>query len=405
MRTVPLGYLTGVLIVAVITALCLFPLRHTPGQGRFSWAVTMVFNEVPQLVLAGLVAATFLAFAEGDIDGPAGWFVVVLAGLTAVALGVLGWRTLLARPTLAGALSRGLGPDWRSEVDPARMARLRNDPDWKRVLFLPWTSRRRDVVRVKNVAYGDAGRGHLLDLYLPRAGVADGPVLVYFHGGRLDGGRSHGGGFRSGGKNREARALLHRLAAQGWVCLSANYRPAPGARWPDQHIDAKQAIAWARDHVPSYAEHADASTIFVAGSSTGAHLAAMSAVTPGDPDLQPEFEDVDTTVAGAICLYGYYGPLDGAPASSPLSYDDANAAPLFVVHGDQDTVTPVEDARALADGVWRSSGNPVVYAELPGAQHTFDLFGSVRFEAVVDGVEAFAAWVATARDRAANERR
>ena len=112
-RTVPLGYLTGVLIVAVITALCLFPLRHTPGQGRFSWAVTMVFNEVPQLVLAGLVAATFLAFAEGDIDGPAGWFVVVLAGLTAVALGVLGWRTLLARPTLAGALSRGLGPDWR----------------------------------------------------------------------------------------------------------------------------------------------------------------------------------------------------------------------------------------------------------------------------------------------------
>jgi hypothetical protein len=30
---------------------------------------------------------------------------------------------------------------------------------------------------------------------------------------------------------------------------------------------------------------------------------------------------------------------------------------------------------------------------LPGAQHGFDLFGSIRFEKVVDGVEAFAAWV------------
>jgi len=32
-----------------------------------------------------------------------------------------------------------------------------------------------------------------------------------------------------------------------------------------------------------------------------------------------------------------------------------------------------------------------VYAELPGGQHTFDLFESLRFASVVDGVEAFAA--------------
>jgi hypothetical protein len=35
----------------------------------------------------------------------------------------------------------------------------------------------------------------------------------------------------------------------------------------------------------------------------------------------------------------------------------------------------------------------VVYAELPGAQHAFDVVHSIRFEAVVDGIEAFAAWV------------
>jgi hypothetical protein len=35
----------------------------------------------------------------------------------------------------------------------------------------------------------------------------------------------------------------------------------------------------------------------------------------------------------------------------------------------------------------------VVYAELPGAQHVFDLVHSLRFEAVVDAIEAFAGWV------------
>jgi hypothetical protein len=34
-----------------------------------------------------------------------------------------------------------------------------------------------------------------------------------------------------------------------------------------------------------------------------------------------------------------------------------------------------------------------LYAELPWAQHTFDLFHSLRFETVIDGIEAFAAWV------------
>jgi hypothetical protein len=35
----------------------------------------------------------------------------------------------------------------------------------------------------------------------------------------------------------------------------------------------------------------------------------------------------------------------------------------------------------------------VVYAELPGGQHTFDLVSSIRYITVVDAVEAFCAWV------------
>ena len=53
----------------------------------------------------------------------------------------------------------------------------------------------------------------------------------------------------------------------------------------------------------------------------------------------------------------------------------------------------VEDARRFVQRLRRSSSNPVVYAELPGAQHAFDLFHSIRFETVVDAIEDFTAWV------------
>jgi hypothetical protein len=44
------------------------------------------------------------------------------------------------------------------------------------------------------------------------------------------------------------------------------------------------------------------------------------------------------------------------------------------------------------------SRQPVVYLELSGAQHAFDLFHSIRFERVVDAVEAFVPWVIRARE-------
>jgi acetyl esterase/lipase len=64
-----------------------------------------------------------------------------------------------------------------------------------------------------------------------------------------------------------------------------------------------------------------------------------------------------------------------------------------VAHGDRDTLVSVESARVFAERLRNTSSNPVVYAELPGAHHSFDLFHSIRFETVVDAIEAFAAWV------------
>ena len=57
----------------------------------------------------------------------------------------------------------------------------------------------------------------------------------------------------------------------------------------------------------------------------------------------------------------------------------------------------VEDARHFVDALRAVSRAPVGYAELPGAQHAFDGFASLRCGAVINGLEWFTAWVRTTR--------
>src|SRR4029450_1046335 len=78
---------------------------------------------------------------------------------------------------------------------------------------------------------------------------------------------------------------------------------------------------------------------------------------------------------------------------SLLPDEGAAAPPFFVAHGDLDTLVVVDDVRCFTERLRACSSSPVVYAELPGGQHSFDFFRSIRFEAVVDGIESFAAWI------------
>ena len=307
--------------------------------------------------------------------------VLGLAALTAVGLLEVARRGLMTASVVKRALDVELGSGWRSLAWRAGRSRWRR---LARELLAPLPLRPQTVQRIKNVSYGEAGSRNRLDIYR-RRGSTNGPapVLVHFHGGH----------FQIGGKSREARPLLHRLASQGWVCISANYRLGEAGRFPNSLIDAKRVISWARAHA---AEHgADPSVLIVAGSSAGAHLASMAALTPNDPAFQPGFEDADTVVSAAVCLYGYYGDreLAGSLPSSPEVYLSRDAPPFLIAHGDNDALIPKAHADHFVQRLRACSTSPVVYLQLPGAGHSFDLFHSPRFEAVVDGIEALADWV------------
>ena len=198
----------------------------------------------------------------------------------------------------------------------------------------------------------------------------------------------HGGGFRIGSKMLGARPLLYRLASHGWVCVSANYRLSPRASYGDRVIDVKRVIAWVREHAAAYG--ADPSTVILAGGSAGAHLAATAALTVGDARFQRLRSGGYIDFGGGRDVRLLRPHQQGGRRSElPLAYLHAEAPPFLIIHGTLDTLVLVEDARHFADELARASDQLVVYAELPGTEHNFDLFHSLRFHAVTDAVESF----------------
>jgi len=353
------GALNTSLIVALFTLMALrppMPRRSTPFNLQF--ALGYLINEQPFLGLWWLLAGTTATLIQPEVSSLLWWMVVGLSAVDALALGMIALRARSARPALSQAFRTAFGtgmlPYWTR-------------PRWFRIVLLPFISWRPDVRRIRNRRYGPAPRGNRLDVYVSRRhDRTDAPVLVYVHGG----------GFRMGSKMLGAHPLLYRLAAEGWVCISVDYRLFR-ASYRDQLADVRAALAWTRDHAESFG--GSPSTVFLAGGSSGAHLAATAALTGAE-------------VCGVIGLYGYYGET-GQPGSEPTSpheYITADAPPFLIIHGALDTLVLVEDARTFAGHVQRVSRRPVAYAELPGTQHNFDFFHSVRFHSVTDAIVRFA---------------
>jgi acetyl esterase/lipase len=332
------------------------PRRSSPFNLQF--ALGWWINEVPFLCLAWLLAGTAGTLTKPRAD-VRWWLVAGSAALDALLLAWIAIRARCARPALSAAFRAVYGPE-----GVPRQTR----PAWWR-LVLPIVFWRPDVRRIRNRRYGPARRGNRLDVYVSRRQRSDtrgAPVLVYIHGGAgVMGSKMLGG-----------RPLLYRLAARGWVCVSVDYRLFRTGSG-DQLADVRAALAWTRANARSFGGSPEA--VFVVGGSSGAHLAATAALSGME-------------VCGVIGLYGYYGPAGrrGPDPAAPHERLHPDAPPFLIIHGALDTLVLREDARAFADRLRVVSGRPVVYAELPGAQHNFDFFYSLRFHTVTDAVVRFA---------------
>lgn len=396
-----MGWLLLVMgVLGVVHALNALAPRKRP-VAVFAWsffASWLTIELVWHHLVFGAVATAALV-AGGALDHWAGWLGL---GLMVASLAILLWIGIVSRRTVVSM--RGALED----LDPGDDA-----PSFptSHVIFPFLVNRRKGLRRARNIPFMRAsGRTVKLDVTLPSAPVPAGarkrPALMQIHGG----------GWVLGDKREQGMPLLNHMAAQGWVGFNVNYRLSPLVALPEHLVDLKRALAWIKEHAEEYG--IDADFVCVTGGSAGGHLTAMMGLTANDPRYQPGFEDADTSVAAAVPFYGIYDftkdgqfgidpeiyrrflePLvfqafyeeepERFREASPLHHVHPDAPPFLIVHGDKDTLAPVADARTFAERLRAVSTSPVLYAEMKGAQHAFEVFPSARTAKVIEGVERF----------------
>ncbi len=394
------GYLLRQLVTAALTANAV---RPVPGYRAAipSMAAGWLTSELAPHLLALTAADTAYSAARGRSGAGR-----VLAAASSAALTGLVVQSARSKADVDRALVEALGADYRD-----RLSANYTDLDLStplRQLAMPFRVGDGEVEILKDIAYdSEHGKRGLLDVYRQRdADLTNAPVLLHVHGGA----------WSIGDKEHQGIPLMLHMAARGWVCVTINYRLSPRDPFPAHIVDVKRAIAWVREHGPAYG--ADPSFVAVTGGSAGGHLAALAALTPGDPAYQPGFEDADTSLQAAVPHYGVYdlAGATGAPAAtamrdrflapkvmfrdpvseladferaSPLLRVNPDAPPFFVIHGRSDSLVDVDQARQFVTALRGVSREPVAYAELPGTQHAFDVFPSIRSAHVVRGVDRF----------------
>jgi arylformamidase len=217
----------------------------------------------------------------------------------------------------------------------------------------------RQVHAPTTVRYGTTDT-QTLDLFVP-AGVARPPVLVFIHGGY----------WQELSKQDSAFAATSCLA-HGIAYAAVDYTLAPRATLDEIVDECRAAVAWLARAGATLG--IDPARLVVAGSSAGAHLAAMTAIAAGD------------TVKGAVLVSGIYdlAPLIGTSIDTALGLDPETAArnspldlplkgfpPSLICWGEIETNAFKRQSGAFVGAV-REAGGQCEDFEIPDRNH-FDV--------------------------------
>jgi arylformamidase len=238
------------------------------------------------------------------------------------------------------------------------------------VLLAQYAASSRDAeqrLKCKKDLHWGEGADQTLDFF--PAGSPDAPLLVFFHGGY----------WQELSKNESLFAALN-CVANGIAYTAINYTLAPRARVATIVDQCPRAIVWLLSHADTLGFNPG--RLFVAGSSAGAHLAAMLLVASG----QRATGLPDRAISGAILLSGIYDlePLIPTYVNAPLHLSVADAEklspmglplgpprPTIVAWGENETSEFKRQSRDYALRLL-TAGFPVTALEAPGCNH-FDI--------------------------------
>ncbi|MGA7272000.1 MAG: alpha/beta hydrolase [Acidimicrobiia bacterium] len=318
----------------------------------------------------------------------AGLWLVVVAAVTALGLAAHAWNQQLGRlgiVLLILAFSGQVAVWLRSHLGARRVGpgARHGGPLWRRLLNRPPRPADDLEFETRELAPHPHRREPLqMDLYR-RVGIGRPLGLIIY---------VHGGGWRGGHPRQAGQLLLQHLARSGWEVAAIEYPLSPAATFPEHLAGIDAALAWA--------ESIERGPIVLMGGSSGAHLAAVAALTRAN-------------VHGLVGLYGIYDFLNRnrtrvdwpliprlvmktTPEEDPEAYRRASpvdlvhgsAPPTLLVTGSFDSLVPPEESRHFARAL-RAHGVDTTYLEVPWAQHGFDTLAGPRTRAVAAAIETW----------------
>lgn len=244
---------------------------------------------------------------------------------------------------------------------------------------------RKQLPERRVLAYGESP-AEVIDFFpapAARPGSKPLPVLVYIHGGYWQ--------ELSKDEHSFPAAALHR---HGISYVAVGYGLAPAARIEEMVERCRCAIAWIAGHSAQLA--IDPAQIHVAGSSAGAHLAAMAALADWRRFALPRNPICSLTLLSGIfdlrpLLLTYINDVvrmseEDALLNSPqLRIDAAQGEfpPALVVYGDNETAEFERQSGEFAEALTRR-GHAAILREIAGRNH-FDLPFDLAEETTVLG--------------------
>jgi acetyl esterase/lipase len=205
--------------------------------------------------------------------------------------------------------------------------------------------------------------------------------------------------------------FVHEFARRGYTVFAVVHGSQPKYTIPEILPDLHRAVRYIRSHAKNY--QIDPERIGITGGSAGGHLSLMQGTTgkEGDPKARDPIDRASSRVQAVACFFpptdflnwgekdklvigsmperikpafafhsqdpktGGFVPVTDdkkvraiLKATSPITHVSATSAPSLIIHGDKDTLVPIQQAEVMVASLKKAG----VAAELvvkPGAGH------------------------------------
>lgn len=255
--------------------------------------------------------------------------------------------------------------------------------------------------RTEDVIYGRKyGTALTLDVFAPKEKANGAGVIFCVSGGWFSAKEAVNVGF------------LNEFLKRGYVCFAVVHGSQPKFTIPEVLDDMHRAVRFVRANAGKYG--VDPDRLGICGGSAGGHLSLMQGNAPrdGDPKAKDPVDRESSKVAAVGCFFpptdflnygeegavmlgrgkleGFKAPFDFAEIDkktnsfvliedekrreeigkmiSPVYHVTKASAPALIIHGDKDTLVPLQQAERIIDR-YKAEGVPCELIVKPGAGH------------------------------------